>query len=750
MSSVEDLFALLPRHVAARDAESSGGNGLLRALLEVVAEQLTALEGDVEGLYADFFVETARDWALPYLADVVGIDDLPPGRGQRAVVANTVDYRRHKGTVAAAEQVARDVAGSPSVAVEHHRLLTRSAHLNHPRDDRPAVASVRGMTELSWPAVAGGALDPLMHLPEVRRAAAGRGRYGIGNLWVHVLTTQVQDVPAAEAVVGADAWWVHPLGLPTPLFAAPEPEPTLRILAREEHLPVPLRPRRLLAALHTAREHPPLPLAPEGTASRDRLPVRISLIGLSDSEEILTLPPDQMLVCGLEHYSGPDDGAWRAVIDPVTGRIGLLRGTQPILPGTADAPRRVLVDHCIGARPGIGAGGYDRGQIHEDLLADETLFTAALTPPLAQIPVLPVSDHSLAAALSTADATWAGTLPETVAAQGTVVVSLGDSGICREDSAAAASGTGTTPPSWEVTVPEGCRLVLVAADYGSLRLPDGSLRPPQPGHYAPSGLRPIVPGDLRIRGEAGSALLIDGLTVTGDLIVEAHGLASVSVAQSTIAGAIRIIDPAPTPDPAPTADLPSNASSAIVQIVRSMVGAVVADPSLADVEILDTVLGPATPMTVSAPGAHLRVESSTIRGDTLVRTLEGTDLLADGTVIVRHRQVHCLRYSYVGSGSQTPRRFRPAEQTPSYRSVEPGDPDYLQLGGRPGTGLTAASETGNEVGVDARLRRTELFTAASRLVASYLPAGVELHLAPTRQNRRHPIPSTDLPDPEDP
>jgi hypothetical protein len=196
-TAIDRLLALLPVHVRARDEESGG---TLRAVLTAVAGELDVIERDLDDLYEGWFVETAADWALPYLADLLGIDDLPGGPGRRAVVANTVDYRRRKGTPAVIEQVARDVTGWPTRAVEYYRLLATATHVNHVRLDRPAVADVRHAVDLGATQIAHGSLDPAMHTADVRRIASGRGRYGIGNIGVFSYALQVYAVDRAPAV----------------------------------------------------------------------------------------------------------------------------------------------------------------------------------------------------------------------------------------------------------------------------------------------------------------------------------------------------------------------------------------------------------------------------------------------------------------------------------------------------------------------------------------------------------------------
>ena len=63
------LYQLLPAVYRMRDAEQGYP---LQALLAVVAEQVEVVEDDIEQLYANWFVETAEEWAVPYIGDLVG------------------------------------------------------------------------------------------------------------------------------------------------------------------------------------------------------------------------------------------------------------------------------------------------------------------------------------------------------------------------------------------------------------------------------------------------------------------------------------------------------------------------------------------------------------------------------------------------------------------------------------------------------------------------------------------------------
>jgi len=95
----------------------------LRALLAVIEQEMQAIEKDIDGLYENLFIETCDEWVVPYIGDLIG--------SLRPYVANTLAYRRRKGTVVVLEQLARDVTGWPARAVEFFKLLSVSQHFNH-------------------------------------------------------------------------------------------------------------------------------------------------------------------------------------------------------------------------------------------------------------------------------------------------------------------------------------------------------------------------------------------------------------------------------------------------------------------------------------------------------------------------------------------------------------------------------------------------------------------------------------------
>src|SRR5262249_56458645 len=85
--------------------------GPLWVLMEIIAEQLAGLEENIEQLYDDQFIETCAEWAVSYIAELVGYRPLDPQLQQRLKsartdVADTIGFRRRKGTAAMLETLA--------------------------------------------------------------------------------------------------------------------------------------------------------------------------------------------------------------------------------------------------------------------------------------------------------------------------------------------------------------------------------------------------------------------------------------------------------------------------------------------------------------------------------------------------------------------------------------------------------------------------------------------------------------------
>ena len=156
---LDRLYHLLPAIYRIRDAEKAQSYAL-RALLRVISTEVNAVEDNIRQLYDDLFMETAQDWVVPYIGDLIGYRPvheagkpgdpaLPQARTRNKIliprreVANTIRYRRRKGTLALLEELAFDVAGWPARAVEFYKLLGWTQNVNYLQPARARLADLR-------------------------------------------------------------------------------------------------------------------------------------------------------------------------------------------------------------------------------------------------------------------------------------------------------------------------------------------------------------------------------------------------------------------------------------------------------------------------------------------------------------------------------------------------------------------------------------------------------------------------------
>ncbi len=310
------LFDLLPVAHRVRDAEAGHP---LRGLLGVLGEQLDAVEGDLDRLYDNWFIETCEEWVVPYLGDLLAVRQPAPGGeavvSRRAAVANALSYRRRKGTAAVLERLSRDVGGWPAAVVEFFQRVATTQHLSHLRPGHGALLDLRDAGRLE---LLGGAFDPA-----ARTAGVGRVRHhvrGVGVFACRLNGYPVTGATARQVPGGPGRYTFSPLGDDLPLFNLTRPG-----RATEAGLPVPLRRR----ALHEQ--------IPQGV-------LRVTL----DGHE---LTADELAVCHLADWR-PPRGTALAAIDPELGRITLRPG---VVPGV-----EVAVDYAYGFSGDLGGGPYDR------------------------------------------------------------------------------------------------------------------------------------------------------------------------------------------------------------------------------------------------------------------------------------------------------------------------------------------------------------------------------------------------------
>ncbi|GLZ48197.1 hypothetical protein Acsp06_43820 [Actinomycetospora sp. NBRC 106375] len=656
------MLARLPAYVRARDVE---GGGVLRALLTAVADELAILENDLEELYDGWFVETCAEWLLPYLADLVGLEELPgdlgPGTSRRALVANTIAYRRRKGTAAVLGRVAADVTGWPARAVEYHQRLVTSTALDYVRPDRPATASVRDPDPLRLAAQDAAAassllpgLDPLAHTVEVRRIGSRRGRYGLAAVGVHLHPLRVDEIGErgwADAGTSPSGRTVDPLGRAVPLFVPRSDDGT--------DPATPLDPHRLHALLESTRA---------GGSDPARLPVGVRV---GDDPP---LAPEALRVAGLEDLvTGTGAPPVQAVLDPVTGRLAL----HP------DDGRVVAVRYSIASTAEVGAGPWDRSVVHSSVLATDRYdgHPEPVAQAAARAPTTSIS-QALATARPRSDET--------------VVVSVGDN----------ATHVGDV----RVTVPHGGRVVIVAA-----ARPLGS---DSPGTYLPVGLRPHLRGDVIVTGGPGASVVLDGLLIEGRVVVAPGELGALTLAQTTVVGHVVV-----------EAGSAGANGDLRVRGVRSALGDLALAPTVPSLAVTDTIVdGAATALGAHATldgvtvrgslaARSLEASSCLLDADLAVAHRQSGGLRFTWTRpdALTPRRFRCVPPQ---AGTDAP--------APVYASTRPGAPDHLALASTCPDPIRLGGEDGAEMGVHHHLRRPLRRAAAVRALAPYLPVGREL------------------------
>src|SRR5215218_8501056 len=258
--SPDFLYELLPVYYRQRDVEQ----GLpLQALLRVIGEQVDVVEEDIAQLYENWFIETCQDWVVPYAAGLIGYQPVheagEPGevstpQGQqrnkilvpRREVANTIRYRRRRGTLALLELLAGDVAGWPARAVEFYPLLDQAQRLAHLRPTRGRTVDLRRRSALD---LLDGPFDRQAHTVDVRRIVSHQtvGRYNVPSVGIFVWRLNAYPVTVTQATcledVGPHCFTFSILGNDTALYTNSEPETDPTHIAEEINLPVPIRRR---------------------------------------------------------------------------------------------------------------------------------------------------------------------------------------------------------------------------------------------------------------------------------------------------------------------------------------------------------------------------------------------------------------------------------------------------------------------------------------------------------------------------
>lgn len=354
---IETLYKLLPAFNQIRDTEMGNGiipgeenDGPLKALLGLIAEQVAVLEENFDQLYDDQFIETCAGWVVPYIGDLVGSRGLTvfpnASFSERGEVANTLSYRRRKGTASIIEQLARDVTGWNANVVEYFQLLATTQYMNHIRPENVSFASLRKWEELEY---ANTPFDKIAHTANVRNIAKRRGKYNIPNIGIYLWrldSFSVRNSPAYK--IDDRRFKFDALGKDTQLFNKPVPEKSITYFSTP--LNVPSGISRFVMKKYM----------------EDYYGIEKSILVYKNGEAVLpsedpNLPLSSIVcVCNLSDLKdgGGNVIGWanmpenKIAIDPVLGRIAF--------PSTLPPPTDVHVDHHYGFSEKMAGGDYGR------------------------------------------------------------------------------------------------------------------------------------------------------------------------------------------------------------------------------------------------------------------------------------------------------------------------------------------------------------------------------------------------------
>ena len=697
------------------DLEARRQRGPLRALLSIISEQAAVLEENLDQLYDDLFIETCAEWVVPYIGDLVGARGVAafPGASftQRAFVANTIGYRRRKGTAAMLEQLARDVTDWNASVVEYFQLLATTQYMNHLRPENLSLASVRDSKTLEF---SNTPFDKVTRTADVRRIEPRRGKYNIPNIGIFLW--RINDYPLTDSQpyrLDERRYLFDALGKDTQLYNRAESEDQITHLAEPINVPMPFSRRVLHRYLDTYYG-----LDAKGAVKSLLLTRRNSI----DPTDPLPIPVSRIVVCDLSDLTDSSGSVvtdlngkpvWAHVpkdkiaIDPVLGRIAFPATSPPEVP-PEDEELRVTYRYGFSAE--MGGGEYGR----------ETTFEITDVEPV----LVPEDEASLQPALG-----------QVSAAGGVVEIRSNDYFI--------------ETPEIKAGSPDGTKIELRAGE-----------------EYRPVIVLPgDATGDLLITGGDGAEVTINGLLIGGGRLrvplTDASGnpnklrrlrlrhctLAPGAIAEITLTGSSPpVVVPAQLAAPRLIVELPN----VVVEIDHSIVGAIRAVAE-AQVNISNSIIDAASTSAVAfaalaedEPGAPLTIENSTVIGKIYTRTMKlasNTIFLSDleendtWPVAVRAERLQqgCVRFSYVPPGSHLPRLYEcqpkqpvdAARVRPVFTSQRFGDAGYCQLSPACAVEITRGADDGAEMGAFHDLYQPQRESNLRASLNEYLRFGLE-------------------------
>jgi hypothetical protein len=711
----ERLYNLLPAIYRIRDTEQGEP---LRALLGVIEEELRALEQDISGLYEDLFIETCDEWVIPYIGDLLGVHGVHPLSARagslRSYVANTIAYRRRKGTAAVLEQIARDVTGWTAHAVEFFELLAATQNMNH---IRPACTTI-DLHDSDGIELLGGAFERAAHTVDVRQIDRNGGRYNIPNIGIFLWRLQSYSLKRSTArKVAEGCYTFSPLGNDAPLFNPPKTEKDITHLAEEVNVPGMLRRRALREDLQKYREA--IKTGEEKPDSRYFGDTPVFTV----FNEGKPFDPEFLMICELSNgdasgWKPPESQEFKVAVDPVLGRLVFLTKPQPT---------QVEVSYSYGFSGDIGGGPYERELIagHEkeylfcwdgipgndsgrliDFLKQNYGIDWVKTAKIEKIDdgktirvsveknylSLSLNNEKTKAILTIDDVRADEFIAKTMNGKLNIYEKVWKKTVSQQDKNADYDTLSKALIDWaDPKKGNKSNAIITITDNGTYEVNSNNITIDLlAGRFlviqANSGNRPTLRiidnkgnvATLKISGDNGSnaRLILSGLLIEGGIGITRQSLGLVKIVHCTLVpGRSLDINGKPKQPREPSITVADDNYSLVLEIDHSIVGPLCLHPEIKALSVLDSIVdsldkdeydnsaletkqyaisdgnGGAGPSTV--------IERTTVFGKMHVKELTGASnvIFADNVTVDRLQQ-NCVRYSYVKDGSQTPRRYR--------------------------------------------------------------------------------------------
>lgn len=706
------LYELVPVVYRLRDAERGYP---LRALLRVIAEQVNLLEQDIAGLYENWFIETCQDWVVPYIGSLLHYQPIhdagEPGAGgdaataarnrilfPRREVANTVRFRRRKGTLSALQELATATSGWPALVVEVYRQLGFTQNIGYPHMNRGRIIDLRD----------GDALDQLTGAfnESARTIDVRSGGWNLPQVRVYVWRLKSYSITHSPAYCfeqeSPSCYLFNPLGIDTQLFTRPQPPSGTPGLL---NLPVPIM-RRNLEVFETGETPGP---------SQSGVPV---FYGEGKSFEIwegnppARVPPDKIVPADLSAWSyRPLPG--QVAVDPELGRI--------VFSQTHGRKQGVWVTYHYGFAADMGGGEYHRERSQP---SDPSIYF--------------VGEGETNARINQALAQWQQDNPRDA------VIEITDSSVYVEPiSIALPAGRTLT-----LRAADGARPVVRMLDWQTAYPDSFSVSGEEGSWFSLEGM--VITGrGMQVDGDLAGVLVRHSTLVPGwglhcdceptrpdDPSIEVNGNVGCIRIEHSITGTIEVNRNQTTTDPLR------------IQIADSILDATS--------EELVAIVGPGS----LCAHAVLTIARSTVFGKIEVRAIElAENSILLGSILVCRRQQGCMRFCYVTPGSRTPRRYEcqpdlvekavgvllakgditPTERDvlvqserlrvePEFNSTRYGTPTYCQLTDTCATEITRGAEDESEMGVFHDLYQPQRASNLKARMAEFTPAGIEAAL----------------------